>query len=90
MPPGSSSSGRRRASSYAIPTPSFYAYRMTTPGGRATNGVIGALGIDEQSAAETFPHELTLSKAEERPPRSPAGHQGQPLAHLGAVAELRA
>ncbi len=44
------------------PDPSFYAYRMTTPGGRATNGVIGGLGIDEQSAAETFPHELTLSK----------------------------
>ena len=33
---------------------------MTTPGGRATNGVIGALGIDERSAAETLPHELTL------------------------------
>ena len=29
------------------PGPSFYAYRMTAPGGHATNGVIGALGIDE-------------------------------------------
>ncbi len=44
------------------PAPSFYAYRMTTPGGRATNGVIGALGIDERSAAETLPHELTLPR----------------------------
>jgi uncharacterized protein (DUF1015 family) len=44
------------------PAPSFYAYRMISPGGRATNGVIGALGIDEESAAETLPHELTLSR----------------------------
>ncbi len=44
------------------PAPSFYAYRMTTPGGRATNGVIGALGIDERSAAETLPHEQTLPR----------------------------
>ena len=32
------------------PTPSFYAYRMTSPNGHATNGVIGALGIDDRSA----------------------------------------
>jgi uncharacterized protein (DUF1015 family) len=44
------------------PTPSLYAYRMTPPEGRATNGVIGALGIDERSAAEILPHELTLAK----------------------------
>jgi uncharacterized protein (DUF1015 family) len=44
------------------PVPSFYAYRMTSPEGRATNGVIGALGLDERSAAETLPHELTMSK----------------------------
>ena len=44
------------------PTPSLYAYRMTPPDGRATNGVIGALGIDERSAAEILPHELTLAK----------------------------
>jgi uncharacterized protein (DUF1015 family) len=44
------------------PSPSFYAYRMTTPDGHHTNGVIGALGLDEASAAETFPHEMTLSK----------------------------
>ncbi len=43
--------------------PAFYAYRMTSPGGRTTNGVIGALGLDADSAAETFPHEQTLSKA---------------------------
>ena len=44
------------------PVPAFYAYRMTSPDGRATNGVIGALGIDERSAAETLPHEMTLSR----------------------------
>jgi uncharacterized protein (DUF1015 family) len=45
------------------PLPAFYAYRMTPPAGHATNGVIGALGLDDQSAAETFPHEQTLPKA---------------------------
>jgi uncharacterized protein (DUF1015 family) len=44
------------------PTPSFYAYRMTSPDGHATNGVIGALGIDDRSAAATLPHEQTLPK----------------------------
>ncbi len=45
------------------PEPSFYAYRMTSPNGHATNGVIGALGIDEQSTGEILPHEQTLPKA---------------------------
>ncbi len=45
------------------PSPAFYAYRMTSPGGHATNGVIGALGIDDQSAASILPHEQTLPKA---------------------------
>jgi uncharacterized protein (DUF1015 family) len=45
------------------PLPAFYAYRMTSPGGRTTNGVIGALGLDADSTAETFPHEETLPKA---------------------------
>jgi uncharacterized protein (DUF1015 family) len=44
------------------PAPSFYAYRMTAPGGPATNGVIGALGIDEHSVSEILPHEQTLPK----------------------------
>ena len=44
------------------PGPSFYAYRMTAPGGHATNGVIGALGIDEQSVSDILPHEQTLPK----------------------------
>ncbi|MGO8870601.1 MAG: DUF1015 family protein [Acidimicrobiales bacterium] len=43
-------------------SPSLYAYRMTSPGGQATNGVIGALGIDDDSAAEILPHEQTLPK----------------------------
>ena len=45
------------------PEPSFYAYRMASPNGHATNGVIGALGIDEQSDSEILPHEQTLPKA---------------------------
>ena len=45
------------------PRPAFYAYRMTSPAGRITNGIIGALGIDAQSTAEIFPHEETLPKA---------------------------
>ena len=43
--------------------PSFYAYRMTSPEGHSTNGVIGALGIDEASTAAILPHEQTLPKA---------------------------
>ena len=35
---------------------------MTTSDGHATNGVIGALGIDDESAAEILPHEQTLPK----------------------------
>lgn len=41
--------------------PSFYAYRMTSPEGHATNGVIGALGIEDTS--DILPHEQTLPKA---------------------------
>lgn len=44
------------------PRPSLYAYRMTTPSGRSTNGVIGALGIDAASSASILPHEQTLPK----------------------------
>jgi uncharacterized protein (DUF1015 family) len=44
------------------PEPSFYAYRMTSPNGRSTNGVIGALAIDEDSAGDILPHEQTLPK----------------------------
>ncbi len=45
------------------PSPALYAYRMVSLGGHATNGVIGALGIDDESAATIFPHEETLPKA---------------------------
>jgi len=47
----------------ADPSPSLYAYRMVSPGGHATNGVIGGLGIDDESASSIFPHEQTLPKA---------------------------
>jgi uncharacterized protein (DUF1015 family) len=43
------------------PRPSLYAYRMTTAR-HATNGVIGALGLDDASAASTLPHERTLPR----------------------------
>jgi uncharacterized protein (DUF1015 family) len=45
------------------PSPALYAYRMTSPDGHATNGVIGAVGIDDQSAGSILPHEQTLPKA---------------------------
>src|SRR5664280_746612 len=45
------------------PSPALYAYRMTSPDGHSTNGVIGAVGIDDQSAESIFPHEQTLPKA---------------------------
>ncbi len=45
------------------PSPALYAYRMISPGGHATNGVIGGLGIDDESAATVLPHEQTLAKA---------------------------
>ena len=45
------------------PGPLLYAYRMTTAGGRATNGVIGALAVDPEGAADILPHEQTLPKA---------------------------
>jgi uncharacterized protein (DUF1015 family) len=40
------------------PAPSFYPYRMTTPGGDTTVGVIGALTIDD----DVLPHEETMAK----------------------------
>jgi uncharacterized protein (DUF1015 family) len=45
------------------PCPSLYAYRMTPSNGRPTNGVIGALGIDDKSAGAIRLHEQTLPKA---------------------------
>jgi uncharacterized protein (DUF1015 family) len=45
------------------PVPALYAYRMTTGAGHATNGVVGALGIDDDSAASILLHEETLPKA---------------------------
>lgn len=43
------------------PSPAFYAYRMTTPSGRRTTGVIGALGL-ERPGGEILPHEQTIPK----------------------------
>jgi uncharacterized protein (DUF1015 family) len=42
--------------------PAFYAYRMVSPDGSSTSGVIGALGVDDRSAATIQPHEETLPK----------------------------
>lgn len=41
--------------------PAFYAYRMTTPQGERTTGVIGALGC-EPPGGEVLPHEQTIPK----------------------------
>jgi uncharacterized protein (DUF1015 family) len=43
--------------------PSLYPYRMTDTSGRATTGVIGALGLAEPGAeSDILPHEQTLPK----------------------------
>ncbi|MDQ1361673.1 MAG: hypothetical protein QOJ44_2050 [Acidimicrobiaceae bacterium] len=45
------------------PIPSFYAYRMTPPGGGAhTTGIIGALAMDADGSGDVLPHEETLPK----------------------------
>ena len=45
------------------PGPSLYPYRMTDPSGRATTGVIGALGLaDPGKDSDILPHEQTLPK----------------------------
>jgi uncharacterized protein (DUF1015 family) len=45
------------------PVPSLYPYRMTDPAGRATTGVIGALGLADPGAeSDILPHEQTLPK----------------------------
>ncbi len=41
------------------PVPAFYPYRMISPDGRATTGVIGALGVADE---DVLPHEQTLPK----------------------------
>jgi len=41
------------------PAPAFYLYRMISPGGSASTGVIGALGVGDQ---DVLPHEETLPK----------------------------
>lgn len=46
----------------ADPGPRLYAYRMTVPNGRTSDGVIGALAIDPDGAAGILPHEQTLPK----------------------------
>ncbi len=44
--------------------PAFYLYRMTTPSGQQTLGVIGALGLPEDGEeGDVLPHEETLPKA---------------------------
>jgi len=48
----------------ADPAPAFYPYRMTSPGGRSTTGVIGALVLNADGEADdVLPHEETLPKA---------------------------
>lgn len=53
---------RRRAILRTDPEPCFYVYRMTTPQGFATTGVVGALGLPDAHSDEVRPHEETLAK----------------------------
>ncbi len=43
------------------PTPCLYVYRMTSPDGQATTGIMGALGLEEPGEG-ILPHEETISK----------------------------
>ncbi len=71
----------------ADPTPCLYPYRMTDTTGRASTGVIGALGSGRAGPGERHPApRADPPQAQERPARSAPGHPGQPLADLGAVA----
>ena len=53
---------RRSGLLVADPNPSLYPYRMTSPDGRSSLGVIGALGLAEPGAGDVLPHEETMSK----------------------------
>ena len=44
------------------PAPALYVYRMTTPAGAVTTGVIGALDVDTEGSSDVLPHEQTLPK----------------------------
>ena len=55
-----------------------------------TVGVIGALGAGTRRRRRHPAPRADHAQAEERPPRPAAGHPGQPLADLGAVARHRA
>ena len=61
--PTSSPAGRPTGILPPTPSPSLYPYRMTDTAGRATTGVIGALGLAEPGAeSDILPHEQTLPK----------------------------
>ncbi|MHB8320252.1 MAG: DUF1015 domain-containing protein [Acidimicrobiales bacterium] len=42
--------------------PSLYTYKMTSPNGSASTGIIGALGIEPAGSNDVLPHEETLPK----------------------------
>ena len=44
------------------PRPALYPYRMTSPDGRRSTGVIGALRLPGPDDDDVLPHELTLPK----------------------------
>ena len=68
--------------------PAFYAYRMTEPAGNTTTGVIGALGLRPGRRRRPAPR-TDHAQGHDRPARPAAGHQDQPLPHLGSVAQPR-
>ena len=55
-------SWQRRGRLLRDPRPSLYVYRMRTPEGATTTGVVGALRLPEGESDDVRPHEETLAK----------------------------
>jgi uncharacterized protein (DUF1015 family) len=55
-------SWQRRGHLLRDPLPSLYVYRMRTPEGAMTTGVVGALRLPEGESDDVRPHEETLAK----------------------------
>ena len=72
------------------PNPSFYAYRMTPPGGGVqTTGIIGALAMDTDGSGDVLPHEETLPKPKSDRLELLRATNAEPVPHLGPLAHTR-
>ena len=78
-------SWQRRGHLQRDPQPALYVYRMRTPEGAMTTGVVGALRLPEGESDEVRPHEETLAKPLGDRLHLLPRHPGQPLAHLAAL-----